>query len=199
MPTMALAAAEVSTTVVNVNAREPVAKRYASGTIRNSTSCRESMKLARGSTEKIDENSVMPAYASSGQKNRGASNRSCPVMSSPIQHTSATVSRICAAAIENCNAPATPASAIQPVRSRREPLTLPGSAKSACDSAVSACSMVGSILTRRLGAVGYPRQGMTRVPFVAAVVLLVLYGAGPRVATAAAERPDSAPFYTGLG
>jgi len=41
---------------------------------------------------------------------------------------------------------------------------------------------------------------MTRFQVAAAVTLLVLYGGGgARVATAAAERPDSAPFYAGLG
>src|SRR4051812_36528004 len=146
------------------------------------------MKLAAGSTEKTDEMSVNPAYASNGQKNRGAAKRSCPVTSSPIQQTSATPSRIRAAAIENCSAPDTPARAIHPASSRRDALALRGSAKSVCDSAVRAWFMIGSILLRRLDRVGYPRQVMRRLRTAGAVVLLVMYGGGAaRVATAAAE------------
>ncbi len=123
MPMRALTAAHESTTVANVSPRDPVAKRYTIGTIRNSTSCLESMKLARGSIENAADTSVIPAYAMSGQKKRGASNRSWRTRSSPSQQTTAIVSRICAAAMENWSAPATPPSAINPASSRRDPLS----------------------------------------------------------------------------
>ena len=61
----------------------------------------------------------MPAYASSGQNNRGTANRSRCTTNSPAQANSATVRRICAAAIENCSAATKPMSASRPISSRR--------------------------------------------------------------------------------
>src|SRR6267143_4686068 len=123
MPTRALTAAHESTTVISGSPRDPVAKRYTSGTIRNNTSCLESMKLARGSIENAADTSVIPAYAASGQKKRGASNRSCRTTSNATQQTTAIVNRICAAAMENWSAPATPASSMNPASSSQDPLS----------------------------------------------------------------------------
>src|SRR5438132_12122341 len=113
-PNAALIAADVSTTVISVMRREPVTKRQVSGTSEKSTSCLQSMRLERGSAEKAAETSVMPAYAASGQKNAGASKRSCRTTSTAIQQTTATASSTCAMAIENCSAAATPMIATAP-------------------------------------------------------------------------------------
>src|SRR6266850_1221018 len=182
MPTRALPAAHDSTTVANVSPRDPLAKRYTIGTIRNSTSCLESMKLARGSIEKAADTSVIAAYAINGQKKRGASNRSCRTRSSPSQHATAIVSRIWAAAMENWSAPATQASAIKPASSRRDPLSGWGVMTSAPDSAVIACSMDRTILSRGLDEVRYPRKVMKLLRNAVAIVVVSLtlsHVAGP--------------------
>ncbi len=59
MPTAALAAAHDTITVTIVAARAPVAKRYTSGTSRNSTICFEAMRLVRGSGENAVATSVI--------------------------------------------------------------------------------------------------------------------------------------------
>src|SRR2546426_11953041 len=68
--------------------------------------------------------------------------------------------------------------------------------------------MVGTILSRGVDEVGYPRKVMKVLRMAVAVVLVSLavsQGAGPyggvtaHVATLAAERGDSAPFFAGLG
>ncbi len=101
MPTAALAAPTDTVTVINVVPRSPEANRYVSGTIRNSSSCLESIKLAIGCGENAQETSVTPAYARSGQKNVGASGRSRRETRSASQHSRATTSRLCASAMEN--------------------------------------------------------------------------------------------------
>ena len=69
--------------------------------------------------ENAAETSVAPANAASGQKKRGTSTCSRRMKISAIQQTSATPSRICAAAMENWSAPATPISARKPTWSNR--------------------------------------------------------------------------------
>ena len=61
MPSAALNAPADTMTVSIVKPRPPPIKRYASGTMRKSTSCFESTKLTRGCTEKALETSVAPA------------------------------------------------------------------------------------------------------------------------------------------
>src|SRR5258705_9524015 len=100
--------------VIRIDARERLTNRKATGRIRNSTSCLQSTRLVRTSDENTAESSVTPAYASSGQKKCGASKRSRLTTSRSSQQTSAIPRRICAAAIENCSAPATPISAVRP-------------------------------------------------------------------------------------
>ncbi|PYQ97292.1 MAG: hypothetical protein DMF97_14145 [Acidobacteria bacterium] len=104
----------------------------------SSTSCLQSIRLVRGSGEKAADTSVSPAYASSGQKNRGTSTRSRRTTTSASQHVTATVSRICAAAIENCSAPATPYSAMVPASSSR-------SSRIGCDAS---SAMASALLMR---------------------------------------------------
>src|SRR3954447_7335960 len=140
MPNTALTAAHVTTTVSSVCGRPPVTKRYISGTSRNSTSCLQSIKLVRGSGDSAAETSVAPPYATSGQKKVGAAKRSRLPIIRAIQQTSATASRICAAAIENCTAPAMPKSASAPACSspRRS---------AECDASSAMESFTWSILT----------------------------------------------------
>jgi hypothetical protein len=74
-------------TSIAVSARRPESSRYAIGTMEKSSSCLQSMKLVRGSTEKSAATSVAPAYAASGQNIRGTSNCSWPRTISASQST----------------------------------------------------------------------------------------------------------------
>ncbi len=68
MPYVALTAAHVMITVISIGARDRLTKRYTTGTRMNSTSCLQSIRLARTSDESPAEMSVTTAYASNGQK-----------------------------------------------------------------------------------------------------------------------------------
>src|SRR5579864_3392107 len=101
MPTAALTAANDTITVASIDARGPLANRYTSGTSRNRTICLSAIRLVRGSGENAVEMSETAAYSASGHANRGTSIVSRSRTTRAIQQASATVSRICATAIEN--------------------------------------------------------------------------------------------------
>src|SRR3954469_21750639 len=101
MPTAAAAAAHDTITVTIVCACPPRAKRYTSGTIRNSTICLHAIRLVRGSGENAVLINVNTAYAISGHPNDGISTASRLTTMSAIQQTSDTARRICATAMEN--------------------------------------------------------------------------------------------------
>ena len=67
----------------------PLTKRYVSGTSRNSTSCLQSTKLARGSTEKAAETSVRPRTRRAARRTTAPRPARGARRAAPIQHTTA--------------------------------------------------------------------------------------------------------------
>ena len=101
-PYVACSAPTVITTSTAVKLRRPRNSLYASGTTTNKRSCLLSHRLTSGAIENTAAMSVITAYAASGQNIRGTSMRSRSRMTRTMPSAEATVSRICAAAIENC-------------------------------------------------------------------------------------------------
>jgi hypothetical protein len=89
------------------------------GTIRNSTSCFESTKLAALSYEAAAETSVSSAYTSSGQKNRGTLTASWCMAAKSAQQPMVKASTIPATAIESCSAPTNTSRPMTPASSMR--------------------------------------------------------------------------------
>ncbi len=81
---------------------------------RNSTICLDAIRLVRASGENAVATSVIAMYAPSGHANRGISIVSRSRITSAIQQQAAMAVRICATAMENCSAPATPYTASNP-------------------------------------------------------------------------------------
>ena len=108
MPYTAVAAPTVMTTCTTVRARAPLAISYTAGTMRNSSNCLSSARLALGSTEKTVATSVSAAYTSRGRKKAGAANRARPEAIIASQHRTTTASRACAATIDTCSAATKP-------------------------------------------------------------------------------------------
>ena len=106
-------------TCTTSGAFKPRANSYTIGTMKNRTSCFESLKLARGSLENAAETSVMAAYATSGTKKSGASNTARRAASRSSHIKSATERKILASAMENCSAATNARSAPKPMRSSR--------------------------------------------------------------------------------